>query len=292
MNTKTEQKELTLPAEMRENKPTIHSIKINNNRPDGLPDGVHCGAWKDIDTGKVWKLLYGRPYINSDYIVRTQEDEFLAKFADIPFFPKNWEIKYSNHLWWLVRDEAITLDPEEYKDIDNDTILKIEQVIYKVNAAGWAINDYITLLVDKMSYNLFIGDLSCAHPSTECDDWDYIEKFFKLCLRDNLVKLRSNARHVLHELRYESILYKTKGTPREYTHDELMEYKHVYASFNRPISGLWASLGDALYKHEREPSWGQGTMTPWSWVITKEPLSDDQEKRYELKWGWSDRKTR
>lgn len=261
-----------------------------SDRPDGLPDGVHCGAWQDCETGKVWKSLYGRPYINADVIVRTFEDEFLNEFSDLYYFPKNWEIKQSNNLCWLVRDEAITLTPEEYKNLDNDTILGIEQAIYKVNARGWAINDYITLLIDKKSYNLFIGDLSCAHTDLQADDYIYIERFFNLCLRENLVKLRSNASHVLHELRYNTIMYKTTGASRELTHDELMEYKHVYASFNRPINSLWASLEGALYRHESEPSWGQGQMVPWSWVITKEPLSESQVNSYELRWGWSDRK--
>jgi hypothetical protein len=287
-----EQTENVLPVSMRENKPTMNSIRILSDRPDGLPDGVHCGAFQDCETGKVWKSLYGRPYINADVIVRTQEDEFLNEFSDLYYFPKNWEVKQSNNLSWLVRDEAITLTPEEYKDLDNDTILRIEQAIYKVNDRGWAINDYITLLIDKKSYNLFIGDLSCAHPSKECDDWIYIEKFFNLCLREHLVKLRNNASHVLHELRYNTIMYKTTGIAKEISHEELMQYKHVYASFNRPINSLWASLEGALYRHESEPSWGQGQMIPWTWVITKEPLNNIQVQQYELKWGWSDRRIR
>jgi hypothetical protein len=286
-----EQKELVLPVIMRENRPTNYSILIMNNRPDGLPDGVHCGAWQDAETGKVWKSLYGRPFINAEVIVRTQEDEFLAEFADLFYFPKNWEVKQSNNLSWLVRDEAITLAPEEYKDLDNETILDIEQVIYKVNDRGWAINDYIALLIDKKTYNLFIGDLSCAYPDKEADDWIYIEKFFNLCLRENLVKLRNNASHVLHELRYETIMHKTRGEAKEIPHEELMQYKHIYASFNRPISGNWANLEGTLYRH-CEPSWGQGHTEPWTWVVTKEPLGDSQVKSYELQWGWSDHKIR
>lgn len=67
------QTEKVLPVFMRDNKPRIHAIPIIHYRPDGLPDGVHCGAWLDVDTRKVWKLLYGRPYVNADVIVRKFE---------------------------------------------------------------------------------------------------------------------------------------------------------------------------------------------------------------------------
>jgi hypothetical protein len=284
-----EQTEKVLPLSYRDNKPRIHAIRINSNRSNGLPNGVHCGAWYDMDTKKVWKSLYGRPYINADVIVRTHEDEFLNEFADLFYSPRNWEVKASNHLWWLVRDEAITLSENEYKDIDNDSILGIEQAIYKVNARGWSINDYITLLIDKSTYNLFIGDLSTACKDPQADDWNYIERFFKLCGRERFITLRNNARGILHNLRYNTILF--GKDEKELPLEALMQYKHVYASFNRPISGLWASLPkDTLYRHEEHPNWSSESMTPWTWVVTKEPLSDEKIKSYELQWGWSDRR--
>jgi hypothetical protein len=273
------QTEKVLPVFMRDNKPRIHAIPIIHYRPDGLPDGVHCGAWLDVDTRKVWKLLYGRPYVNADVIVRTHEDEFLSEFADQPYFPKNWEVIQSNNLWWLVRDEAESIAENEYKDIDNESILEIEQAILKVNRAGWAIDDYITLLIDKKDYHLFIADLSTACKDPQADDGWRIEQFLKLCKRDHILKLRNNARTVLHNLHYshENIA----------DYEKNKTYKHVYASFNRPINGLWASLGDAIYKHEDQPN--RESMTPWSWVITKEPLINTQVKSYELTWGWSSR---
>lgn len=273
-----EQTEKELPVSMRENKPRVHAVCINRSRPDGLPDGIHCGAWLDVDTRKVWKSLYGRPWINADWIVRTQEDEFLEKFAGQPYFPRNWEVKPSNGLWWLVRDEAITFNESEYRDLDNETILDVEQAIMKVNSEGWAINDYITLLIDKGSYEYFIGDLSCAHPDKEADDWLHIERFFRICGREHLNVLRSNARTIIHEL------YFNPEWREKYQNGK--EYRHVYASFNRPVSGLWASLGDALYVQEDKLG-GEGEMIPFTWIITREPLDKDTIYRYELKWGWS-----
>lgn len=284
-----EQTAKVLPVSMRENKPRIHTIRINRNRPDGLPDGVHCGVWLNLDDKTVWKCLYGRPFINSDVIVRTQEDKFLNEFADLPYFPRNWKVEQANHLWWLVRHEAYYFDAEDYKDIDDGTILEIEQTIYKVNSRGWSIGDYITLLIDQNDYHIFIADLSTACQDTQADDWDYIEKFFKLCKRERFVTLRNNARTILHDLHYNTLLFNKDGYAlNDEQLKKVREFKHVYASFNRPISSIWASLGKVIYKHEAFANWEN--MIPWTWIITDEPLSDEKINNYELRWGWSSRK--
>lgn len=280
-----EQTEKVLPVFMRENKPRIHAISIIRNRPDGLPDGVHCGAWLDVDTNKVWKLLYGRPYANADVIVRTHEDEFLTKFADTPYFPKNWEVLPSNNLWWLVRPKVEVFADEDYASLPNDTLLNIEKAILEVNRKGWALNDYITLAFDHSIGEYMILDLSTACEDPQADDWFRIEQLFTLCKREHILKLRSNARTVLHNLRYGTLLFDKHGQQLE--RDAALQYKHVYASFNRPMSAIWATLPDAMYIQEEHAYWEEGKMIPWTWIVTKEPLTEEKIYSYELRWGWS-----
>lgn len=280
-----EQTQKVLPVYMRENKPRIHAIPIIHQRPDGLPDGVHCGAWLDVDTNKVWKLLYGRPYANAEVIVRTDEDKFLAKFANTPYFPKNWEVLPANHLWWLVRPKVEVLAVEDYASLPTEIVLSIEQTILEVNKQSWAINDYITLAFDHSISEYMILDLSTAGQDSQADDYFRIEQFLKLCKREHILTLRNNARTVLHNLRYGTLLFDKHG--QELERDAALTYKHIYASFNRPISAIWASIPDAIYMHEEHPYWGDGKMTPWTWVITKEPLNEEKIYSYELRWGWS-----
>lgn len=270
----------------REYKPRVHAMQIVASRPDGLPDGVHCGAWLDLETDTVWKLLYGRPFINADYLYRTKEDTFLSLFKHLPFLPMNWEVKASNHLWWLVRDKAIKLQPDEYKHLDNARLLEIEKTIRKVNSEGWALNDYITLLFDQKVGEYFIADASTACPDSHADDTFHIERFFNLCGREHLNQLRKNARTQLHNLRYG----KDQNLQEfiDFKGYDKSSYKHVYASYSRPISPLWASLpASTCFKHEDYPGRKDGEFTPFTWVITQEELPDEKVKSYELTWGWS-----
>ncbi len=275
------------PISYRERKPRIHTIRIMNERPDGLPDGVHCGAWLDIPTKEVWKSLYGRPYVNAEHIYRTREVEFLAIFADKQLFPKNWRVERSNNLEWLVRKEAFVLKKNDYETLENKTLLIVEQTVRKVNEQGWALNDYITLLIDKETGLFFIGDLSTVNQDTHADDELYITRFFELCNKKNLIKLRENGKHILHELHYSYLIDTKPITIDNYLPPNIEEYKHIYASFNRPINGLWASLPNVIYKHESAPNWSHDVMIPWTWVISKEPLPDDKIYSYELTWAWS-----
>ena len=56
---------------------------------------------------------------------------------------------------------------------------------------------------------------------------------------------------------------------------------HVYASRNRPISGLWASVPGAVYVDADYAKTGV-----WTWVVTTVPLDDKTVRRYELTWAW------
>lgn len=280
------QTEKVLPVSMRENKPRIHAVLIHNTRPDGLPDGVHCGAWLDVPTQEVWKSLYGRPYVNAEHIVRTDEDVFLEKFKDLPFIPKNWRVEHSNHLWWLVRPKVEILAPEDYLTLDTEIILEIEQVIRKVNAAKWAVNDYITLGFDFKLGTYMIMDFSTAHEDPQADDWYLLERFFRLCKHENIINLRSHARTQLHNLCYGND--QNLQSFLDFKGYDKYSYKHVYASCSRPMSPMWASLpASTCYKHEDCPGWKDGEFTPFTWIITQEPLPDEKIKSYELTWGWS-----
>lgn len=270
---------MKLPLETRNIKPHKDAEKLGNTyRADGLQDGVHTGGvyrWQS----EIWKPLDGRPYMNADFVCPTLEAEFLEAMQDLASFPKNWRVEIANGRKWLVRPEVMVLSEKDCQHLSRDVVLQIEQDVMECNRRGWEVNDAFQVAFDRNTYQYFILDCSSAQKMSgkgayAANEFDRIMRFFKLCGLDSLVELRQNARHLL--------------SPLEFCdkHPEAMngDYKHVYASFNRPFSLMWASLGqDCILEHQKR----DGNRVPHTWIVTQEPLPDDKVFAYELTWAYS-----
>ena len=269
---------MKLPLETRNIKPHKDAEKLGNGyRADGLPDGVHTGGVYRLND-EIWKPLDGRPYMNADFVCPTLEAEFLEAMSDLPSFPKNWRVEIANGRKWLVRKEAIVLDEKDYRDLAKDIILQIEQDVMECNRRGWEVNDAFQIAFDKESYQYFILDCSSAQRMTgscayAANEFDRIMRFFRLCGYESLVKLRQNARSLLSPLEF--------GEKHPEARDG--NYKHVYASFNRPFSLMWARLDqDVILEHQR-----RSDGVPHTWVVTQERLPESKMYDYELTWAYS-----
>lgn len=268
-----------LDLSIRDISPFPDAVRLTGKSPNGLPSGVHTGgAWLVGD--EVWKPLDGRPYANCENHYSTREDEVLDLMAGKPLFPRNWCVEERNGRRFLVRKKAYIIpDDFDYKDVFTtlDKALIVETGVRELNRNKWEIGDDIALAIDPDTYELFIYDLSTAHPQSgkgcyQADEEWRIDNFFELCGFERLRKLRHKARHIVSDLGF---IIK---------HDR--EHCHVYASFNRPISSIWADIpGEPVFVHNDWADWAESI--PHTWVIVKEPLGNEVLKRYELVWGWS-----
>lgn len=224
----------------------------------------------------VYKPLDGRPWANADCHCPTLEAEMLEECSDLSLFPKNWRIETHNGRRFLVRKKAyIYRTEEDYRSLSKSDVIEIEASIREANRRGWEINDPI--VIGYLDGHHFIVDLSsCQRMTGKCafaadEEWR-IFRFFEMCGYNRLVMLRRNGSSLVDPL-------------RRLDRDK-MDHRHVYASFNRPLSLVWASLpGDPVLEHNDRMNWK--TMQPYTWIITDEPLSDDICYRYELTWAWS-----
>jgi hypothetical protein len=265
-----------LPLSIRDVAPGPGAIRLTGQQANGLPSGVHTGgAW--LYQGYIWKPLDARPYANCDAHYPTQEAECLKAMAGEILFPENWWIENRNGRKFIVRKKAYLIpDDIDYSKLDYQQLLTIEKGIRNLNAHHWEIGDEIALAVDPDTYELFLYDLSTAHQMHDngCyaadEEWRILQ-FFKLCQAERLVKFRENARHLTSMLIFDE--------------DYQPGYRHVYASFNRPINSIWASIPGAIYRHNDQAD--RGEAIPWTWVIIDQPLDDETIYRYELTWGWS-----
>ena len=267
-----------LPLSTRNIKPHKDADKLGNGyRADGLPDGIHTGGVYRYN-GEIWKPLDGRPYANADFVCPTLEDKFLEVVADLQTFPKNWRVENANGRRWLVRPECIVLTEKDLHNLDKDILLQIEQDVMEANRRGWEVNDAFQIAFDKTTYLYFILDCSSAQQMTgqgayAADEFDRIIRFFKLCGYDQLAQLRQNAKHLLSGFEFLD------------KHPEAWEnsYPHVYASFNRPFSLMWARLGqECILEHQQ-----RSDAVPHTWIVTKEPIPNEKLYDYELTWGYS-----
>jgi len=267
---------MTIPLSSREIKPHVHATRITGTRMDGLPDGVHTGGCWLCPDDTVWKPLVGRPWANATELVPTKERECLEAMSDVPLFPKNWEIRMACGMEWLVRRKAAILG----RDVDHAAIdmldgLQVEQSVRELNRRGWELNDPISLgYIDEW----FVVDLSSAwHLSGQgiyqANDENRIYQFWGWCGLHNLTDLRKNARTARHE-------WWLKGMTARSAHE------HVYASFNRPIDRMLATLPEGVeLKQNDRGNWQ--AMIPWTWLFSTKPLDAELCDRYELVWGWS-----
>jgi len=274
-----------LPLSIRDTKPHPDAVRLTGTHANGIPDGVHTGgAW--LHDGWVYKPLDGRPYANAEFHMATLEAECLDECKDIPLFPSNWRVEEIRGRKFLIRRKAYILNRDkEWEKVDRELALQVEWSIREANRRRWEISDYITIGFDKTLYRknkppYFIVDLSTAHKvegNWHADDYHYIKNFFNSHGFERLSLLRQNAAEASTTARMKALI----DSDDRYTKD----HRHVYASFNRPIDALWASIDKAVYVHTDNPNWS--TMTPHTWVITPYELSQETLDRYELTWGWS-----
>lgn len=272
-----------LPFEIRFRKPHVHATRITGTRTDGLPDGVHTGGAYRVGD-EVWKALDGRPFANATFHETTLEAEALEALQHLPAFPKNWRIETANDRRWLVRPFSMIGGRDfELSDISKDDVLYIEHSVREANRLGWEINDCISVGYDPAGC-YFIIDMSSANYTApgepfcnDVDDTASIEQFMAVCGMEHLVTFRKNAR----DARADYIWKASEGSIKE-----RMSYRHVYASFSRPLTLDWARLpDDAILQHTDAAIWSK--QIPWTWVFTKKPLPSEMVNSYELRWGWS-----
>ena len=282
-----------LPLTIRDVPPVIGARRLTGVNPyNGLPSGVHTGgAWLVNDGGVEWvyKPLDARPYANAQAHWPTLEMECLQEMEGEFLFPKNWTFESLNGRKFIKRRKAhlIPGDDLDWDYLSQNDLLDIEHGILTLNRKGWRVNDDICLALDwnDLLNSLFIYDLSnvsnVGRNLTETQgqrkyaDWQNVESLFKACKADWLVALRHGGRRALRP-----------GIEAMEDWTSMAFYKHVYASFNRPISLMWASLlpADAGFKHQMA-NWSDAI--PHTWIFTKEPLYDEVISRYELNWAWS-----
>ena len=265
-----------LPLSIRDIAPTPDAVRLNGERPDGLPDGTHTGgAWLTPD-GFVWKPLDGRPFANCENHYPTLENECLEFMAGRPFFPRNWRVETLNGRRFLMRRKAFVYGSDDLPLVEaRKHALGLEQAVRELNARHWEIGDALSLALDPDSYEPFILDLSTAHPQNGVgcyladDEWRILVFFEQLGMLTTK-RLRERARHILGERSLDK---------------DFRGFRYVYASFYRPISLMWATLPDCKLVHEDHANLPDAL--PHTWVVTREPLPDETIERYELDWGWS-----
>lgn len=252
------------------------TLAVQETRYDGLADGIHTGN-KWIYQGEFYKPLDAKPFPNAEGRFDTQEDIALAALHLVhPLFQSNWRVEILNGRRWLVRPVCQLITPREYLEmLGKAGLLEIETAIREMNNAGWKINDTITIAFDPTIDNFFILDLSSAQeidwkPDLHDEERDTVLKFWKASGANQLVGLRNKAHHPL------TFALWSLEHPR---------HKWVYASFNRPVSKMWATLPEtAILVHQDRAEWDNGI--PWTWVITEEPLSGETIYSYELEPGY------
>lgn len=244
---------------------------IRSTRPDNLPDGVHCGAWR-CGT-EVYKSLLTSE-VNGWPSYRTQEDAFLEHNADLRFFPPSWRVEDVEGRPWLIRPWTPYIFDSRSKlrsQVSAALALALEQSVREVNRRGWVIQDALSL--GYLHGHYFVVDASTAYHYQDrqgnADDTTHILRFFRWAGLDWLANWRSTARDFLF----------TDMFCVDYP-----QHRHVYGSFYRPIDRIWARRlpANTLFYHQERRQ-----HIPHTWVITTEALPPDVIKSYELRWGWS-----
>ena len=275
-----------LPLSIREVKPAPLATRLNGTRYDGLPDGVHTGgAW--LYEGLVYKPLDGRPFANCTYHYSTQEDECLELMSGRPGFPRNWHVEERNGRRWLVRKKAFVVTKPRILQLDE--LLFVERAVRDLNQHKWEVGDSISLAYDADTYELFILDLSCAHPQEGTgafaadENWRVL-KLFKEAGYERLAAMRERGQHIFHDpLHFEALFDR-----------DVRDYHFLYGSFNRPLSTIWATLPEDVlllaaarwYAQTYDLETKDGI--PHTWVISPAELDADLIYRYELTLCWEE----
>lgn len=282
-----------LPLSIRETAPHENAVKIESHPSiNGLPGGIHTGGCWEWN-GKVYKPLDGRPFANADCHYPTNELAFLEKFTGkgIPFFPKNWTYENRNGREWVVRDKAMIMGSDElpYSYLDRDNALKLESAIRTINRAGWEIGDDLQIGFDIKEYAWFIYDLSTAQEMNgsgayAANERSKVHKIWELSGNDRLLALRENGKRVF----IDRIFPEDDREVKQAKMKRRLKMNHVYGSFSRPFSLIWASLPDDICIELVQEDYGdwQGGI-PHTWILSDKALPDDKVESYELTLCWN-----
>jgi hypothetical protein len=244
-------------------------------------EGRHTGGpFLSPDGSEVWKPLDGRPYPNAGYRVATQEDVVLELMAGTIGFPRNWRVQQAYGRRFLVRKLARVI-PETFEVVcvTKAHVLQIEQALRLLNAKYWTIGDLLKVAIDPETQEPFVLDLSIAYPMGsptasppyKADDSWVFERWAKEVVgHSQIVKLRGDARHVVHQIRW----------VREHGH----RHWWVYGSSDDVMDERWpgTAIPNAIYV----PADKQGTGM-YSWVVVPAQLSNALVSYYHLVWGWA-----
>lgn len=265
-------------------------------RPDGLPDGVHTdGGYFSPDEQEFYKPLDAKPCPNAEYRIPTDEDECLAAMRGVAGFLQEWHVEERNGRRWLVmprlwfwpQESDVVLPPSM------DELMTVENALREMNRRGWEYNDLPQLAFTE-DRRPFLVDFSIAHhPDKWRNDWHSDEmncnRWWAL-VNKTTSQLRQRGRHVYHAVQLPDLQAKDDPEPKrvmdvfyDVEEPERREHVHVYASRNRPMSAIWAKIPDAKFldaDRSQEPR-------VHTWVVSKEPLNDDTQYRYELTKAWS-----
>ena len=265
-----------LPRSIRNVSPGDGFTRIEQQRPDGLPDGVHTGGcWLSPDGAEVWKPLDGGNAHDGPHYP-TLEAECLEEMAGEPGFPPNWLVREQNGRRWLVRDKALVAGQDfPISELGYEVGEQVELILRALNAKGWELGDAISLAYDR-DHGYFILDLSCAARTYSVNSmWDDEGRLWKWW-EDNgwtgLLHIRQKGRHVVSSL---EMLYE---------HEIPVGWKWVYASRHRPLSLTWARKLRGICK--LIPNQYDTKTRVHTWIVTGGPLDDEVVHDYELTLCW------
>lgn len=245
-----------------------------------VEEGRHTGGpFLSPDGTEIWKPLDARPYPNADYRLVTQEDIVLELMAGTIGFPRNWWIQQAHGRRFLVRKRAWVI-PETFEvaQVTKAHVLQIEQALRRLNAKYWTIDDPLKVAIDLETKEPFVLDLSNAHtmgspaaspPYKANDSWRFERWANEVVAHTQIVKLRGDARHVVHQIRW--------------VREHGRRHWWVYGS-QRLMDEHWpgTAIPDAIYVPADEQETGMR-----SWVVVPVQLSDALASHYHLVWGWA-----
>jgi hypothetical protein len=243
----------------------------------GLQDGQHTGGvWHDVAKNEVWKPLVdrnGHP---------TKEVEAIRAGFGLPLFDEVWRVEEAHGIKWLVRPFAHTM-PEHvpYTAKGIDFYLTVEAAVRDYNRRGWEVNDEIKIgFLDVKGHPPVILDLSIAQPMNgtfKADDSLRINRLFEAAGHGMIVKRRKAGQDLVGDQFAFVDKYQTR----------FGEYCHVYGSYYRPMSRMWATRlpADAILIDNGPANWSR--QIPHTWIVTPTPLDSDVIDAYQLAWAWS-----
>lgn len=260
MTTSTERR--TYPLALRDVPPGPGYVRLPLPPREGLHTG---GPWFHPQAPNlIWKPLDARPFANAEVLVATREDEILALLAGMPGFPPNWARAVHNGRRWLVRRRAVVMEPDV--PATRAEALAIEQGLRALSAAGWCLNDHLTVARDPDGAP-FVLDLSNAAPESIArfrDDWRAWCRWAREVGHADLADLREAAHDLACLIGWA-------------LHPERHDLSHVYACTS-------IELADGVAGALLEPSEHPGIA---AWLLTPEPLDQATCQRFGLVWGWS-----